>query len=439
MKRVLLLASTTSYRLDDFAAAARRLGVEAVIGIDRCHQLAEIWDREKFGGSLPVELRESARAAQQIVAEARVHPFDALIATDDPTAEIAALAARELGLPGNAPEAARTARNKRLMRDALFAARVPSPRHQVFPLDAPPDAPRFPCVLKPLLCSASRGVMRADDPAGFRAAWQRLVALLETPALRAVEDPDGHQILVEDFVPGAEVAVEGVLTSGRLRVLAIFDKPDPLDGPFFEETLYITPSRHSETEQARIAEVTAAAARAIGLVEGPIHAELRLSPSGLDIGEASGASRGASEEAVPTRMPVLIEIAARSIGGLCARTLRFGLGEASLEEIVLRHALGDELGAADVLARSGAAGVMMIPIPKGGVFHQALGVEAAREVPLIEDVVISAQAGQVLVPLPEGHAYLGFLFARGEAPEAVEAALREAHRRLAFRIAPTLT
>jgi biotin carboxylase len=416
-ERVLLLASTTSYRVDDFAAAARRLGVTAVLGTDRCHQLAEVWDRSAFGGSLPLELRSEEAAAAAIVADARGAPYAAIVPTDDPTAEVAALAARTLGLPGNSPEAARTARNKRLLREALLRHRVPSPAYRVFGEDevAETVAARvsFPCVMKPLLCSASRGVMRADDAESFVKAWRRLVALLATPALRAVEDPDGHRILVEEFVPGMEVAVEGILARGELQVLALFDKPDPLDGPLFEETIYVTPSRHAGLLQAQIGEVTARAAEAIGLREGPIHAELRLAPSG----------------------PVMIEVAARSIGGLCARTLRFGLEAHSLEEIVLRHALGRPLGS---LERRGAAGVMMIPIPKGGVFQEVHGVEAARAVPLVEDVVISAHAGQVLVPLPEGHSYLGFIFARGDEPAAAEAALRAAHAQLRFHITSTL-
>jgi biotin carboxylase len=420
-RRVLILASTTSYRSDDFARAAERLGLEAVLGTDRCHVLAEIWDREKFGGSLQVGLRDVVEAAQVVVKDARARGYDAILPTDDPTAEIAALATRELGLRGNAPEAARTARNKRLLREALLAASVPCPRHQVFEeTDAGERVAAqvsYPCVLKPLLCAASRGVMRADDPASFAIAWQRLTTLLATPALRAVEDPDGHRVLVEPFVAGEEVAVEAILQGGRLTVLAIFDKPDPLDGPFFEETLYVTPSRHPPATQRAIAEVTARAAAAIGLREGPVHAELRLSASG----------------------PVVIEVAARSIGGLCARTLRFsigGSGQASLEEIVLRNALDLPLGA---LEPPGAAGVMMIPIPRGGVLKAVHGEEAARAVPLVEDVVISAKPGQVLVPLPEGNAYLGFLFARGETPDAVEAALRRSHAALRFDVAATLT
>ncbi|MGZ3425548.1 MAG: ATP-grasp domain-containing protein [Polyangia bacterium] len=420
--RVLVLSSTTSYRTDDFLRAAKRLGVEAVLGTNRCHELADLWPREAFGGSVPIEFRHESEAADLIVREAQKTPFDAIVPTDDPTADIAARAAERLGLRGNSVGAATTARNKRLMREALAKDGVAHPRFAAF---AEGDDParvcgelaaggwRFPVVLKPLLCSASRGVIRADDPASFGAAWRRVHALLQTPALRAVEDPDGHRILVESFVPGAEVALEGILRDGLLTPLALFDKPDPLDGPFFEETIYVTPSRHAPTLQRAVERETARACAAIGLRHGPVHAELRLGPDG----------------------PVVIEVAARSIGGLCARTLRFGLGAASLEELVIAGALGRELGS---LERTGAAGVMMIPIPSGGVLGEVRGVAAARAVPLVEDVQVTARAGEVLVPLPEGAAYLGFIFARGETPAAVEQALRDAHARLAFDVTPLL-
>ncbi len=419
MGRVLVLSSTTSYRGDDFLRAADRVGVEAVLGTNRCHELAEIWPRAAFGGSLPLEFRHEEETTDAIVREAMVKPFDAIIATDEPTADIAARAAARLGLRGNSVGAAATARNKRLMRAALSRAGVANPASAVFDAQDSPDVVangltnRWPVVIKPLLCSGSRGVMRANSAAELVVAWRRLRALLQTPALRAVEDPDGQRILVEDFVPGAEVALEGILRDGELTTLALFDKPDPLDGPFFEETIYVTPSRHAPSLQRAIETEAAQAAVAIGLTNGPIHAELRLSPAG----------------------PVVIEVAARSIGGLCARTLRFGLGATSLEEIVIRAALGHDLGA---LERQGAAGVMMIPIPSGGILAEVRSVDEARRVPLIEDVTISARPGEVLVPLPEGASYLGFIFARGETPAEVEAALRQAHRHLELDITPLL-
>jgi biotin carboxylase len=421
--RVLLLLPTTSYRWDDFLAGARALEVEAAVASDRCHVLAEAWPADAGLSperSLAIDLRDPEAAAGAICEAARAAPFDAIVPTSDDTAVVAAIAARRLGLAGNAPEAAYAARNKRVMREKLRAASVPCPDFVVRALDAPPEPPPFgfPCVVKPLLLSASRGVMRADDPRSLADACARLARLLARPDLaQADADPARLQILIERFVAGPEVALEGLLAAGALETLALFDKPDPLDGPFFEETIYVTPSRLPASVQAAIGEVTARAARAIGLSEGPVHAELRLAPEG----------------------PQVIEVAARSIGGLCARTLRFSLGgrgAVSLEELVIARALGRATHAAE--RRAGAAGVMMIPIPRGGVLKEVRGLERARAVPGIVEAAVTARAGETLVPLPEGASYLGFLFARGESPEEVEAALRAAHRRLDFEVAPLL-
>jgi biotin carboxylase len=417
---LLVLVPTTSYRLDDFRAAAARLGVALVVGSDRCHKIEDFFGEER--DLLSLDYRRPERAAEQIAAAARARPIRGIVPASDPTAVIAALAAERLGLPHNPPAAARRAANKHAMRVALREAGLPVPAFRLFPADAEPEAiaagagpaggwSAYPCVLKPLIFSASRGVIRADDAAGFVAAWRRIARLLRDTAAerRAREDGGGSGILVEAFVPGAEVALEGLLRGGRLEVLAVFDKPDPLDGPFFEETIYVTPSRHPAPLVARIEAAAAAAAGALGLVEGPVHAELRLPPGG----------------------PVVLEVAARSIGGLCSRTLRFGAG-LTLEEVLVAHAMGLPLEAVRREAR--AAGVMMLPIPRRGVLHGVAGLEAARAVPGVEDVVVTAPRGREVIPLPEGDSYLGFLFARGETPAAVEAALREAHRRLSFDV-----
>jgi biotin carboxylase len=406
---LLLLVPTTSYRLDDFRAAARRLGVPLVVGSDLCHKVEELFlEREDH---VSLDYRRPERAAEQIAERARAHPVGGIVPASDATAVIAALAAERLGLPRNPPEAARRAANKHAMRTALRAAGVPVPDFRLFALDGDPGSAAaevpYPCVLKPLIFSASRGVIRADDPEGFVAAWRRIARLLDDTRAerRAREEGAAGQVLVEAFVPGAEVALEGLLRGGRLEVLAVFDKPDPLDGPFFEETLYVTPSRHPAALLATVEAVAADGARALGLAEGPVHAELRLSPGG----------------------PVVLEIAARSIGGLCSRTLRFGAG-LTLEEVLVAHAMG--LPLASLRREARASGVMMLPIPRRGVLHAVRGVEAARAVPGVEDVVITAPLGRGVVPLPEGDAYLGFLFAKGETPAEVEAALREGHRRL---------
>jgi biotin carboxylase len=414
---LLLLVPTTSYRLDDFRAAARRLGVPLVVGSDRCHQVEDYFGEER--DLLSLDYRRPDRAAAQIADAARTRPIRGIVPANDHTAVIAALAAERLGLPHNPPAAARRAANKLAMRIALRDAGVPGPGFRSFPLeDGPDDAARevaYPCVLKPLIFSASRGVIRADDAAGFTAAWARIARLLvdTAPERRAREERSARTLLVEDFVPGAEVAVEGLLRGGALEVLAIFDKPDPLDGPYFEETIYVTPSRHPAALVAAVTGVTAAGARALGLVEGPIHAELRLPPSG----------------------PVVLEIAARSIGGLCSRTLRFGAG-LSLEEVLVAHAMGLPLGPLRREAR--ASGVMMLPIPRRGVLHAVTGLDSARSVPGVDDVVITVPVGREVLPLPEGDSYLGFLFAHGETPDAVEAALRAAHGRLGFDLRAAL-
>jgi biotin carboxylase len=253
-------------------------------------------------------------------------------------------------------------------------------------------------------------VIRADDVPSFVAAFRRVVAILQGPDTAGL-GKGREEVLVEDFIPGREVALEGLLVGGELHVLALFDKPDPLDGPYFEETIYLTPSRLAPDVQQAITAETRWAARALGLTEGPVHAELRVNEQG----------------------PWVVEVAARTIGGLCSRTLRFGAG-LSLEELVIRHALGIELDSLERERRP--AGVMMLPIPRGGVLRATRGREAALAVPGIEEVTISAHVGQELVPLPEGSRYLGFLLARADSPDAVEAALREAHRRLEFDVDP---
>ena len=251
-------------------------------------------------------------------------------------------------------------------------------------------------------------MIRANNPAEFTAAFRRIAALLRDPdILRLREDPDRF-IQVESFIEGREFALEGILTGGKLRVLAIFDKPDPLDGPYFEETIYVVPSREPVQIQRDIVRTTESAVRALGLTHGPVHAEMRVNESGV----------------------WMLEVAARPIGGLCARVLP------GLEELILRHAAGEDV--AEIAMPADAAGVMMIPIPREGIYLATDGVEVARSLPGIEDVIITAKEGQKLVPLPEGASYLGFIFARGESPEKVERALRASHQKLRFEIAAAL-
>jgi biotin carboxylase len=408
MPRLLLLLPTTTYRTEDFVEAAARLGVDLVCASEKPSTL----ERAVPDHLLTIDFADAAGAAATAAGFAARRPLDAVVGVDDLTAVAAAAIAERLGLRANVLAAVRAARDKHEMRQCLAAAGVRVPRFRRIALkDDPLLAARgvgFPCVLKPLALSASRGVVRADNVDQFIAAFHRIAALLAREDVGATGDA-AEFLLAEQYIPGVEVALEGLLVEGELHTLALFDKPDPLEGPFFEETLYVTPSRLPAATQDAIRRVTTDACAALGLQEGPIHAELRVNDEG----------------------PWIIEVAARSIGGLCSRTLRFGTGM-TLEELILRQALGLPLPS---LQREGrAAGVAMLPVPRRGTVREVTGVEAAAGVPGIEDVTITTHVGQYVEPLPEGWQYLGFVFARADTPDVVEQALRDAQARLTFTI-----
>ena len=410
MARLLLLIPSTSYRVSDFVLAAHRLGVDVTVGSNEQQVLASISE----GGTIELSFSDPKQAVSEIEKFHADFPLIAIVAVDDVTGIIAAEASKVLGFPYNDPAAVRATGNKLLLRETLSKADLASPKHNRIALDADPQSTAqkidYPCVLKPLNLSASQGVIRANNEAEFVTAFERIKALLIDIEEKA------HQkilpeILIEDYIDGDEVALEGLMVNGKLTLLAIFDKPDPLDGPFFEETIYVTPSRKSEETQASIRNMAEQAANAIGLTEGPIHVELRVKPNTCLTNEAG---------------PWVIEMAARSIGGLCSRSLQFGDG-LTLEDIILRHAIGQPV-LPDREAR--ASGVMMIPIPKAGILERIDGALDAQAVTGITDFTISIANGQPVIPLPEGNKYLGFIFAKAETPEEVEEALRGAHAKL---------
>ncbi len=407
-RRVLLIAPYGSYRTAAFMQAVRRHQAEIVIATqDRCALVGA------HTTGLHVDMGDEAAALQIILAQAGRTPLCAVIGTDDASTALAARASAALSLAHNPLQAVRIARRKDWARACLARAGVAVPHHQRIDLRmalAPQlVATGFPCVVKPVALSASRGVIRANNLEELHLAIARIQAILAR-----VEDvgdvEERHLLLVEEFIPGTEVAVEGLLTAGRLQVLAIFDKPDPLDGPYFEETYYITPSRHSDTLQQRIAQCVSEACAAYGLREGPVHAECRINADGVWI----------------------LEVAARTIGGLCGRLLRFGTGH-GLEELVVAHALGLPV---TTQRATGAAGVLMIPVPQAGILRRVEGVLAAGRVPYIDDVIIDVREGNELVPLPEGASYLGFIFAHAPTAADAEAALRAASACLRIIIAP---
>ena len=439
MTRVLLFSHTTGYQLRAFNDAAERLGIELVFATDRCHRLEDPWQDR----AVPVRFHDIPHSLDRIFRRAHEFPIDGVLAVGDRPVVLAAHAAQALGIQWHSIRGAEASIDKCRSRLLLATAGLPAPRFAIRNLRSGmrdsgsgirdsgsgirdsgsgirDQGFDFPVVLKPLGLSGSRGVIRANDDEEYAAAFERIRALLARPDVRAARTGLEDEILVEEYIDGREFALEGVLTAGALRVFALFDKPDPLVGPFFEETIYVTPSRTDAAVQQRIAASVEAAARALGLGHGPVHAECRVTPQGEIY---------------------ILEVAARPIGGLCSRVLAFDAagrrGEGcSLETVLLEHAVGQPI---DRHTREAlAAAVMMIPIPRRGMFKRMHGIEAAAAVPGVTDIRISAKEGQLLEPLPEAGSYLGFIFARGARPEDAEGSVREAHAHLEAEIAPLL-
>ena len=407
MKRVLLLLPTTGYRNEDFLAAAKKLGVEIVAAANYCHQPAPSWGLAPI---MALHFDRPEQAADTVLRETNGKP-DAVLAVDDSGVELAALLSERLGLPGNPAQAVRRVRDKLAFRQLLREREFLCPEFHHMPTGEDPrklfPELKFPVVVKARRLSASRGVIRVDDFEELMRAvnWVRAIQS------RAGRDARDLGLIMESFIPGSEYALEGSLERGELTTLALFDKPDPMDGPHFEETLYITPSRLPEALQDCIHEEVARACRVAGLAAGPVHAEVRVNDQGVWI----------------------LEVAARSIGGLCGRVLTRSLGM-SLEELILRQVVAEE--PLTIAGEGGAAGVMMIPIPRRGIYHGLEGLASAQSVAGITGVSITAEPGQIVAPPPDGASYLGFIFSCAESPAEAEKALRSAHRRLRFDIRP---
>ena len=416
--RILLFTAKLGYQTRAFDAAAKKLGVELVFVTDRCHQLDDPWHDRAMAVRFEAP-EEAAHAVMQAQAEQRV---DGVLALGDRPTLAAAYVARGLGIAHNHPASVEACRSKLRLREVFHGAGLPTPWFRSVPLQAIPEPAlmgiTYPCVLKPISLSASQGVVRVNNREEFLAGASRLKRLLESAEIQATREPNLDRMIMEEYLPGREVAVEGLLTGGELRVLAIFDKADPLEGPYFEETIYVTPSRLTEAEQELIKRSFVEATRALGLTHGPVHGEFRLNDRGV--------------------WP--IEVAARPIGGLCARALRFQIEDEhepiGLEELLLRHALS--LPGRDAPRETAASGVLMIPVPTSGILEKVEGAEEARAVAGVTQLEITARWRDYIAAWPEGSSYLGFLFARAETPAEVENALREGHARLSFRLTPRL-
>jgi biotin carboxylase len=417
-KRLLLFTAKLGYQTRSFEDAARKLQVQLVYITDRCHQLEDPWGDQ----AIAVHFESPEVAAYTVMEALRGRDVGGILALGDRPAVAAAYAARGIGVRYNHPAAVEACRSKLRMREIFRDAGLLVPWFRKIPIDPIPEPAllgiSYPCVLKPLSLSASQGVVRANSREEFLTAAARVRRLLRSPEVLSTRELHLDEMLVEGYIPGREVAVEGLLTEGALRVLAIFDKPDPLEGPYFEETIYVTPSRLPESVQLAIEKCAKDAVQALGLSYGPIHAEFRINDKGV--------------------WP--LEVAPRPIGGLCARSLQFSLEVQNeligLEELLVRYGL--ELPGWNARREKLASGVMMIPVPRSGTLESISGEDAARAIPGITDLTITARLHDAIAAWPEGSSYLGFLFARGNTPEEAEQSLRRAHQRLSFTIRPSL-
>src|SRR6202171_2218564 len=381
-KRLLLFTAKLGYQTRSFEGAAHKLGVQLVYVTDRCHQLEDPWGDQ----AIAVHFETPEVAAYTVMEALRDQDVSGILALGDRPAAAAAYAARGLGVRYNHPAAVEACRSKLRMHEIFRDAGLSGPWFRDLPIDPAPEPVllgiSYPCVLKPLSLSASQGVVRANNREEFLAAAARVRRLLKSPEILATRETNLDRMLVEGYIPGREVAVEGLLTEGALRILAIFDKPDPLEGPYFEETIYVTPSRLPESVQSAIEKCARDSARALGLSHGPIHAEFRVNEDGVGP----------------------LEVAPRPIGGAWGARLWFFFDGASepigLEELLVRHAL--ELPGWNSSRERIASGVMMIPVPKSGILESVSGEEGARSIPGITELAITARLHDAIAAWPDG-------------------------------------
>ncbi len=414
MRRILLLIPATSYRATAFVEAARAMGVEITVGSNHKSTLAAM----NPAGFLSLDIHNLPQAVETARSFAKKYPVDAVIGVDDQSVIAASAIAEELNLNHNTIISVTAARNKYIMREFLSQHNIPQPAYRKASLNDDKEKlneiTTYPAVVKPVALSGSRGVVKVTN----RQELHEAVSLIRNIISTLVAHEKGQEaktILIEEYIDGDEVAVDGLLIDEKLHPLVLFDKPEPLRGPFFEETMYTTPSRHSTKIQSEIFEVVKNAAQAMGLMTGPVHAELRFNETGI----------------------YLIELAARSIGGYCAQILRFedpatGTTNSTLEELIVRDALDEPVYS--YRREKDAVGVMMLPVPGRGIVRKIYGKQEAKQVPCITDVVITVREGEELIPLPESGKYPGFIFSRAKRPVEVERALRKAHSLLKFEM-----
>ena len=404
-KRLLLVSHHNSYRIAPYIKAALNLGLEVTIASQGKHSLVT-----EVANGLHIDFDDVNAAHKEILKENQKRPFTGILGSDDQTVELAAYAAKTLKLPHNPPRAALYSHRKDLARAQLSLTGCPVPIHCLLDLNLPVKNQMaglpWPCVIKPLNMSASRGVIRTNNKDEFITACERLRPIIAD----SQEEFEQRHLLIEDYIDGIEIAYEGFLQNGELETITIFDKPDPLTGPYFAETIYVTPTALSDELQLSIKKVIQKACLAYGLRSGAIHAECRID----------------SENRI-----WILEVASRTIGGDCARVL--DNENFSIEELAILLAIGQPV--TPYIAEQ-ARGVMMIPIRQKGLLKRVEGLLQASKIKHIDKIDIIIGEGHELIPLPEGNQYLGYIFASAESTEQVTAAIREAYALLKFVTAP---
>ena len=402
--------TTSTYRASAFLEASKKLEISTIIGTDQPDILGHL----NPGSSINLDYSKNNDSKKKIIEHINKFPIHGVLAIDEETLILGAIVADSLGLICHSMESVSTTRSKYELRKVLSEDGLRNPEFKLISSEENPKliskSISFPCVMKPTYLSGSRGVIRANNEKEFTNAYLRIKNILDEPEAIIRGKDEAKMLLIEEYIDGIEVAVEGIIVNGEFLPLTIFDKPEPLDGPFFEETLYVTPSRLPKSLQEKILEETKNASNAIQLTNGPVHAELRIDRNGD---------------------PWVIDIASRTIGGKCSRAIKFSDG-ITLESIILSHVLGKKLP--NIVPISSSSGVMMIPIPKSGVLKEVLGKEDALAIEGIEEIEITIPLGDKIVQLPEGDRYLGFIFASSKKSDETIEILKEAHKNLKFKI-----
>lgn len=402
---LLLIAPANSYRIAPYLKAALNLGLKVLVASNSKYSLVP-----EIALGVTVDFNNQSEAQSLILKAIKDLRIQCVLATDDSCVSLSSHIAQHLGLAHNQPSATKLTSRKDLARKATQIAGRNTPEFNIINLHQASQFSRsinYPVVIKPLNLSASKGVIRANDPEQFIAACLTINTILSRSNVTGFERDN---VLVETYLEGPEFAIDGILIDGDFHLLAIFDKPEPLTGPYFEETYYLTPSQLTQSHQAALIEEVARSCDAYNLKQGPIHAEARITKNGI----------------------FLIELAARTIGGQCGQLIEFSLQQ-KLEEVIIRGLCGEP---PNLPPKPTPAGVLMIPVETAGILKRVEGLTAAMQVEFIQDIEIHIQEGYELLPLPEGSSYLGFIFAQAPTQGQAFNALKKAHQMLRFVTQP---